>query len=282
MPAEPTQSPVPLAEIAHGPSAFEMFLDRNQKNLVILAILLVIATAAYVIYQGVEKGNQESAGADLYKAKDLPAYQAVIKNHADTNAAKSAMLLLADSQWADGQQDAAIETLKQLIATGGDHPALPSAKASLGAKLMSQGKAADAAKVFQDLIEDPNARFIAPYALICLGDIAQAAGDTGKAEETYSRVKTEYPESQFVSTANQRSTNLKAKPPVEIEPPPAPEPAAAPETTPPAAPLQVTPAEPAQDPKPAVEPAQDPSSQPSSDKADAGKSANDPPPAPNP
>lgn len=222
MPADPPETPVPLAEISQGPNAFEEFLDRNQKNLVILAILLALGAAGLVVYRGIEKSRQETAGAAFNKAEDLAALQAVITEHADTSAARSAMVLLADRQWTEGQQDTAIETLRKFIAENPEHPATPTAQASLGAKLMAQGKAPDATKAFQEIIDDPKARFIAPYALISLGDIAKAAGDLEKAEASYNKVKTEFSDSSFADTANRRIAILKAKPPVEIEPPPAP------------------------------------------------------------
>jgi len=110
MPADLQETPVPLAEISQGPNAFEQFLDRNQKNIIILAILIAIGVAAFVIYRGIETSRQETAGAALNKAEDLAALQAVITEHADTTAARSAMVLLADRQWTEGQQDAAKET----------------------------------------------------------------------------------------------------------------------------------------------------------------------------
>ena len=225
MAADLPESTTPLAEISQGPSAFEQFLDKNQKNLIILTILLVIAGAALVVYRGIEKSRQETAGTDLNKATDLAALQAVAKDHPDTHAASSAMVLLADRQWSEGQQDAAITTLRDFIAANPGHPAFATARASLGAKLMAQGKAADATALFQEIADDPKARFIAPYALISLGDIAKAAGDLEKAEASYSRVKKDFPESSFADTANKRIATLKAKPPVEVEPAPAPAPA---------------------------------------------------------
>lgn len=225
MAADLPESPTPLAEISHGPSAFEQFLDKNQKNLIVLTVLLAIGAAALVVYRGIEKSRQESAGADLNKAADLAALQAVVKNHADTHAASSAQILMADRQWSEGQQDAAITTLREFIAANPDHPAFSTARASLGAKLMAQGKAADATALFEEIADDPKARFIAPYALISLGDIAKVAGDLDKAEASYSRVKKDFPDSSFVDTANKRIASLKAKPPVEVEPPPAPAPA---------------------------------------------------------
>ena len=69
MPADTKESHAPLAEISQGPNAFEEFLDRNQRNLVILAILLVIGAAALVIYRGIEESNQQTAGAELQQGR---------------------------------------------------------------------------------------------------------------------------------------------------------------------------------------------------------------------
>lgn len=222
MSADLKESPVPLAEISQGPNAFEVFLDRNQKGIAVLAILVAVGAVGLVIYRGIETSRQETAGAALTKAADLASYQAVVDSHADTVAAGSAMVLLADSQWTGGKQAEAIATLRKFIAASPTHPAIPSAKANLGAKLMVQGKSGDATKVFDELAADPAARYIAPFALISLGDLSKTAGDLEKAEASYNRVKTEFPESSFAETANRRIATLKAKPPVEIEPPPAP------------------------------------------------------------
>ncbi len=221
------ESSVPLAEISQGPNAFEAFLDRNQKGIAAFAILLVIGAVVMVIYRGIEKSRQETAGAALNKAGDLAAYQAVVTDHANTAAAGSAMVLLANDQWTANQKDDAIATLRKFISDFPGHPALPTAKASLGSKLLAQGKSGDAAKVFEELVADPETRFIAPFALISLGDISRAADDLEKAENSYSKVKTEFPDSDFSETANSRIATLRAKPPVEIAPPAAPAPDAA-------------------------------------------------------
>lgn len=248
MPADLPETPVPLAEISQGPNAFEEFLDRNQKNLIILAILLALGAAALVVYRGIEKSNQETAGAALNKAENLAALQDVISRHAGTNAARSAMILLADRQWNEGQQDASIETLRKFIAESPDHPALPTAQANLGAKLMFQGKTPEATQAFESIVNDPKARYIAPYALISLGDIAKVAGDLEKAEASYTRVTVDFSDSGFADTANRRIATLKAKAPVEIEPPPAPT------TDTPATPgIPATPGNPAVPPSPAPE-----------------------------
>jgi hypothetical protein len=192
------------------------------------------------------------------------------------------MVLLADKQWSEGQQDAAVDTLRKFIESNPTHPAIGSARASLGAKLMAQGKSGDAAAVFQEIADDPKERFIAPFALIALGDIARAGGDTAKAETHYNRVSTEFSGSSFAQTASQRLSSLKAKTPVEIEPPPAPKaeekPADSASATPSAAPTQlpggitVTPVDP-------DAPATDSGSAPPPAPAPSPTPAQEPPPA---
>jgi predicted negative regulator of RcsB-dependent stress response len=201
MSADPKETSAPLAEISQGPSAFEMFLDRNQKNLVILSILLALGAAALVVYRGIEDSRQKTAGEALSKASELAALQSVVGENSGTQAAQSAMILLAEKQWTAGQQDVAIETLRKFIAESLNHPAIPTAKGSLGSKLMTQGKSGDATKIFEEIVDNPSARHIAPYALISMGDMAKAAGDLDKAEAAYKRVKTDFSDSGFANAS---------------------------------------------------------------------------------
>ena len=245
-------TPRPIGEIVQGPSAFDQFMDRNQKNLIILTVIVAIAAAGTVIYRGIASSKEHTAGAVLNKAEDLTSLQGLIQEHSGTAAAASAQVLLAARQWSEGQQDSAIETLKKFIAGNAGHPARPTAQASLGSKLQAQGKMADAKKVFQELAEDPSARFLAPYALLSLGDIAKAAGETEQAAKFYQKAKNDFADSSFAGAISQRIAMLKAQMPVEIDAPPAP---AAPATSikPGAA---VAPVKPASTPPSAVQPAQ--------------------------
>lgn len=218
MPEETTPSVAPLAEINLGPSKFEQFLDNNQKTLAVLLAVAVVASAVYIVIRGVEKSREHSAGAALSKATDSAALREVFSSHANTNAAASAKLLLADMQASEGETDASIKTLQDFIATHNDHPARATASARLGACLMSQGKNAEASSIFQQIVSDPLARYIAPYALISLGDIAKIGGDTAKAESYFNKVKSEFPESSFINLANERLNSVQAKPPVEVQP----------------------------------------------------------------
>ena len=248
-------SSTPLAEISQGPSRFEQFLDRNQKNLVVLGVLIALAAAGWVVYDGIRSGKRDSAGAALNQADDLAKLQEVIKSHSGTPAEGSAHVLLAERQWNEGQQDAAIETLRSFVESQPSHPAVPNALASLAAKKMIQGKSDEAKSLFEDLIDRENAVYLAPFALISLGDIALAAGDENAAKGYYEKARTEHPSSPFANTASQRAPMVEAKMPTEIDPPPASES----DTTPAAAgggqpPFTITPVPDAPaDPEPAPE-----------------------------
>lgn len=222
MAEETADTPRPLAEISHGPSAFEAFLDRNQKGMIALGVVLVAATAGYIVVRGVKDAAEREAGAALVKAENVSDLQALVKDKPDTAAAASAQLVISEKQWEAGDQDAAIETLKSFISAKPDHPGLYSAKASLASRLMQQGKNDEAVALFQELANDPAARFIAPYALASLGDIHKAAGKFDEAEQAYQRAQNDFGTNPFSNAAGQRLKLLRFTPPVEIEPPPAP------------------------------------------------------------
>jgi predicted negative regulator of RcsB-dependent stress response len=261
MSSDSQDTPRPIGEIIQGPSAFDQFLDRNQKNLIILTIIIAVAAASVVIYRGTVSSKEHTAGAEFNKADDLTSLQGVIRDHSGTAAAESAQVLLAARQWSDGQPDTAIATLQAFIAANPEHPARPTAQASLGAKLQTQGKLAEAKKVFQDLADDPGARFLAPYALLALGDISKAAGETEQAAKLYQKAKTDFPDSSFGNTIGQRIAMLKAQMPAEIDAPPPPPKAsvtpAVPSTTAPSA-VAVPPAGSASTPEADVPPVNNP------------------------
>lgn len=216
------EKPRPLGEISQEPSGFDQFMDRNQKNLMILAVVLVIGAASYIIYQGLKKSHEHSAGAALTKSEDLSSLQSVVKEYSKTAAGGSASVLLAEKQWSDGLQSDSIKTLQDFIANQPEHPALPTAQASLASKLASQGKADEASKLLEGIVSNESARFLAPYALLSLGDLAKNAGDSEKARKFYERAQNEFPGNDFASKATDHLAILDTKAPVEIAPPPAP------------------------------------------------------------
>ena len=209
----------PLGEISHAPPALEVFLDKHQMKLIVLAVILAIGAVVFVVLKGIKQSNEETAGALLAKAADLSELQAVVKNHGDTEAAFSAKVLLAEKQWDDGLQDESISTLKAFVDSDRDHPAHAAAQASLAAKLLSQGKIEEAETLFREITEDSDARYLAPYAWISLGDIEAGKGNVGAAEKAYETVENEFPSSTYSQEALTRRLLVKAKQPTEVAAP---------------------------------------------------------------
>jgi predicted negative regulator of RcsB-dependent stress response len=222
MAEDSADTPRPLAEISHGPSAFEAFLERNQKGMIVLGIALVAATAGWIVVKGVKEGAEEDAGAILVKSEGVPELQALVKDKPDTAAAGSAQLVIAAKQWDAGQQEAAVETLKGFISSKPEHPGVISAKASLASRLMQLGQKDEAQKLFTELVGDPAARYVAPYALISLGDMQKAEGKLDEAEQSYKKAQSDYGTNPLATGAAERLKLLRFKAPVEIEAPPAP------------------------------------------------------------
>jgi len=222
MPEDLQDTPRPLGEIAIGPSKFEQFLDRNQKGMIVLGVVIAISAGAYIIQRGIRHSHNEDAGTALAKASGLAEFQAIAKDFPGTPAAGSAELLAAEEQWTEGKTSEAIATLKQFLSANPNHPAAPTAQASLAAKLAKQNQPAEAEAAYQAVIDHPAGRFLAPYALVQLGDLAKTAGDLDKAERLYTRAKSEFPDNHFARLAEQHLLMLKAKPPVEVEAPAAP------------------------------------------------------------
>ncbi len=217
-PSPQKEIPQALGEIAQGPTRFEQFLDRNQKNLIMLTVGVAVAVAGFIVYQGVATGKEHGAGADFCEADDLAALQNVIKEFGGTAAAGSATIALADRQWDEGQWPKAVETLVQFIDAKPKHPAIPAAKASLAAKYKQREDIKEATRLYQELTDDPAAAYLAPYAFICLGDLAKEGGDLAKAESFYHKSKTSLLNNAFTSISDERLATLKTALPVEIAP----------------------------------------------------------------
>lgn len=215
----PQSSSVPLAEITHGPSALEQFLDRNQKNLLVLLVLLIVGVIAFVMYRGVQDGKRLAAAQALFQANDIDALKKVIAEHAGTPSAGTATLKLAEQEWEKGQKEESIATLRSFLAQPAAHAAEPAAHASLAAKLMAEGNNSEAITIWENLLDDPAASYLAPFALLSLGDIALAAGDTEKGKRYYEQAQSEHATSAFNQQISQRMAAVHAAHPTPVDPP---------------------------------------------------------------
>ncbi len=189
--SDQSNNPIPLGEIVQGPSAFEQFLDRNQKMMAFSAIAVALGVGGFMVYKTIAEDHALSAGAAYSSAQDIADLEKVKQEYADTAASATASLAIAEKQWGNKQEDEAISTLRQLIQDFPKHPAAAIAQQTLGNRLLAQGKTGDAELAFQAVIDNPQSAYLAPAALVALGDIAKKAGDLTKAEERVKKIVTD-------------------------------------------------------------------------------------------
>ena len=200
----PAQGPSPIGEISQEPSSFEAFLDANQKRLVIVGILAIIGLVAYVIYNGLQEMGAKKAAAAVAEARTVPEFEAASKEYEGKNAGGSALILKSQLQWRDQQQQEAIKTLEEFVASYPEHPARGSAMTSLGSYQQQLGNLEEAKKAFTDASSGGDST--SSLALLSLGDIASQEGETEKAREFYNTIITDYGTShpQVKTLAEQR------------------------------------------------------------------------------
>ena len=102
-------APTPLGEIEHGPSKFDEFMEKNLKILILLALLVVVGVAAFVIMSQLGDAKDREAGNALLAAESPDDYRKVSKDFPKSGAAASAQLLLAGQLWDEGKESDAIE-----------------------------------------------------------------------------------------------------------------------------------------------------------------------------
>ena len=216
-------TPAPLGEIEHGPSQFELFMEKNLKKLILLALLIVIGVAAFVITSQLADAKDREAGSALIAADSPDDYRKVSKDYPDSGASASAQLLLAGQLWEEGKEDEAIQTLESL-ASKEDHLAAAQAKFTLAGLQLKQGNTAQAQAGYESVLANSEAKYLHPFTLVALGDIAKAAGEDDKAKSYYQRKLDDYPAYADQNITVNRLNLVGVDAPEKVSPPPAPEP----------------------------------------------------------
>lgn len=208
-------APIPIAEIEQGPSKFEEFLDKNQKKLVILAILIFLGVLAYVFMTGLEKKKAADAGALFMQASDEESFNEIITEHSSSPSAGTAAMAIAQLRTTDDDRTAA---LNHFIDTYPDHPGVPAKLLELALVQMNAGKNGDAENTLNKLISNDKSEYLIPRAKIALADILASENELEKAEKIYKEIKDS---KHFSNVAAERLIYLKAKDPIVVDKKPA-------------------------------------------------------------
>ena len=215
-----SDTPTPIAEIDHGPSKFDQFLENNQKKLVILALVIFLGVVAYVFFKEYNKMQNENAGALLTEAENEEQYSKVIEEYPGQTAAGTAAYKIATLRTSD---DDAIDAYNHFITTYPEHPMIPLAEFNLAQRQVNTGNIAEATVTLEALIDSENVDFIIPKAKIALGDIALVNGKKEQAEALYNEAIS-FNESKhaYVGEAQTKINYISASKPAVVDAPPEP------------------------------------------------------------
>ncbi len=205
--------------------AWEKFLDKNFKTLLLAFIALVIALCLYGVIQYMNRAKALKAGEAYVSAKTVEDLDVVIQEHGGTMAAGNALLKKADLLWEQNKKTSSVDMLTEFTVKHKDHPLLPQALLALGSKLESLGKRGDAKTVFERLVNEFAKTDVAALAGVRLGDLLWADGKEDEAKKVYKGLAAKFPGSDnaILNQGETRTQWIAAKLPTkEVDGPPKP------------------------------------------------------------
>ena len=283
---------IPLGEIDQGPSAVDRFMEAHQTKLLIGLALLVIGAGVMIVVSGLDEIKETEAGEALVAAKNPTDFRNLIEEFQGTAAEGTANLQLARALWDEDDREGAKTLLEQFIAKTPAHPAQPAAKMTLASFYREEGDTDRADKLLLSLAQNPEAKYLAPLALLRVSASQEQSGDIEGARDSLEQASDPSLSGSFLSQrmVESRLETVGIVPPVTIprpKPPPpkinvpllapdapdslntpsgaAPEPA--PEPTPEPAPEPTPEPAPEPTPEPAPEPTPEPAPEPTPEPA---------------
>lgn len=212
--------------------AWEKFLEKNFKTLLLVFAAIVIAVGLYGIVQYMNRAAAVKAGEAYAAAKTVEDLDRVIQEHGGSMAAGNALLKKADLLWEQNKKTTSVDALQEFASKHKDHPLYPQALLALGSKLEALGKRGDAKPVFERVVNEFGKTDVAPLAEMRLGDLLWADGKEDEAKKVYEGLAAKFPGSDnaILNQGETRAQWIAAKLPTkEVDGPPKPkvDPAAA-------------------------------------------------------
>jgi tetratricopeptide (TPR) repeat protein len=189
------------------------FVQENTKSLIFIAGAIVLLICIYIWYQSVYlTGRAEEAASKMYKAEQYvgidslankaingeggyDGLEKIAEEYDNTKSANLANLYLGGIYLRKGEYKKAIESLGKYSATGS--PVIdPLALGLLGDAYSELKDFKQAATYYKKAADKASNKFTSPMFLKKLGLVNENLKDFKAAEEAYTKIKTQYPDSQ--------------------------------------------------------------------------------------
>ena len=189
------------------------FLEENTKSLLFIAGAIVLLIGIYIWYQNIYlKGRAEEASAKMYKAERFigvdslankalngeggyPGLEKIADEYANTKSANLANLYLGGIYLRKGEYKKAVESLGKYSETGST-VIDPLALGLLGDAYSELKDYKQAATYYKKAADKASNKFTSPMFLKKLGLVKETLKDFKAAQDAYTKIKTQYPESQ--------------------------------------------------------------------------------------
>lgn len=190
------------------------FLEENSKSLLFIAGAIVVLIGVYFWYQNVYLDNRaKEASAKMYKAEQYvgsadslankaingeggyPGLEKIADEYANTKSANLANLYLGGIYLRKGDYKRATEVLGKYAETG-SAVADPLALGMLGDAYSELKDFKQAATYYKKAADKASNKFTSPMFLKKLGLVYEAQKEYKNAQEAYTKIKTQFPESQ--------------------------------------------------------------------------------------
>jgi len=192
------------------------FFEENSKSLLfIAAAILVLGAIALYYFASYLPGRADKAAAQMYKAEQYvgidslankaingeggyPGLAEIAEEYDNTKSANLANLYLGGIYLRKGEYKKATEALGKYTATGSP-VADPLALGLLGDAYSELKDYKQAATYYKKAADKASNKFTSPMFLKKLGLVQEQLNDFKSAEETYTKIKNQFPESQEAS-----------------------------------------------------------------------------------
>jgi len=212
-----TPSKPPVAVLEYEPSAFENLLIQHKPKLILVGLLAILGTTAYWGQRLWSEHKQKEAALSFVRAETVADLKKTAADHGSEAGAGSALVLAASLLSADRPGEA-VDTLKEFISKFPNHPLRDLAAFRIGDYLLQSPDKAGAEKELETVAATGS--IYAPIALLRLGDLKWAAGDTEAAKKFYDKILTTpaFAGSPVRAEAQTRvDSKIKQKPPVLVD-----------------------------------------------------------------
>ncbi len=202
------------------------FVLENQKSLIFIGVAIVAMVMIYIAYQKlyiapreITAANQMHVAQDFWEKKNwdkaingdagYPGFEKIINDYSNTKAANLAYFYLGTAYLNKGEYQKAIDELTNY--RGSDVMVAAEALGSTGDAYVELKDYDKAATYFKKAADKAKNKFLTPLYLKKLGLVYEAQHDNKSADETYKRIKTEYPESIQSQNIDEYIARIEAK-----------------------------------------------------------------------